>query len=146
MARAISCSDLFAEAQFFSQGVQAGEFTFVTQDARNADGTLGSHRSAEEETRRTLANLAAALNYLGQSLDDLVAVTVYIPNYSDAAKVADALQAILTNPYPAVNFVGVCGLEGDCCVRIDGIATTSRERETILLADVPTSIGARCHG
>ena len=146
MARVISSSDLFAEAQFFSQGVQAGEFTFVAQDARKADGTLGSYRSPEEETRQTLSNLAAALNCLGQSLDDLVAVTVYVPNYADAAKVADALRAILTNPYPAVNFVGVCGLEGNCRVRIDGIATTSRERETISLADLPTSIGARCHG
>lgn len=146
MPRAINCSDLFAETQLFSQGIEAGEFIFLAQDSRGADGTLGAHRTAAEQARQTLANVAATLNRAGLSLDDLVALSVFIPQYADADDVAAVLRSTLPNQGPAVIFAGVCGLDGDCRVRMDVIATTSKEREAILISDLPMSIGARCHG
>ena len=143
---AISVSQLFSENQLFNQGVQAGAFTFLAQDARGPDGTLGSDRSAKEQTHRTLANLDTALKSIGESLNHLVSLSVFLPDYADSAAVAEVLRATFkTNP-PAVNFVGVSGLEGDCCVRLDALATTSQERETIFISGIPMSIGAGCHG
>ena len=42
--------------------------------------------------------------------------------------------------------MGVAGLEGGCRVRIDAIATSSRDREAFRLMDLPLARGSRCHG
>jgi 2-iminobutanoate/2-iminopropanoate deaminase len=139
-------ANLFSEPQLFAQGVQAGEFTFLAQDARGRDGTVDDHRTARQQAQQTLSNLDAALKSAGQSLEDLVSLSVFLPNYSDAAEIADVLRATLTSNCPAVNFVGVCGLEGNCRVRMDGVAATGKDRETIRVTGLPLSIGAGCHG
>ena len=56
---------LFSEPNLFSQGVQAGEFTFVAQDARGQDGTVGTARTAEQQTHQCLLNLDTALHGFG---------------------------------------------------------------------------------
>ena len=142
----INVSQLFSESQLFSQGMQAGEFTFLAQDARGPNGTVGELRTAAEHTRRTLANIDATLKGAGQSLENLVNLSVFLADYADAPAIAEVLRSTFDREHPAVNFVGVCGLEGDCRVCMDALATTSTDRETISVADMPTSIGARCHG
>ncbi|MBM4297284.1 MAG: hypothetical protein FJ143_06035 [Deltaproteobacteria bacterium] len=145
MSQTLKTPDLFSEPQLFAQGAQAGEFTFLAQDARAADGTVGELRTAAEEARQTLTNIDAALKSAGQSLKDLVSLSVFIPDYADAESVAVVLRSTFTADGPAVNFVGVCDLEGDCRLRMDAIATTSKDR-TIMAADIPLSLGAGSHG
>lgn len=137
---------LFSESRLFSQGVQAGEFTFVAQDARGPDGTVGACQSAEQQTVQCLLNLDTALHEFDQSTTDVASLSVYVADYRDAAVVATTLRDRFGNDASAVNFVGVCDLEGDCRVRLDVIATTSEDRETLRIADLPLSIGAGCHG
>jgi 2-iminobutanoate/2-iminopropanoate deaminase len=136
---------LFSEETLFGQGVQAGEFIFVAQDARGSDGTIGEHRTAADQTRRTLNNLSTALATIGATLDDLVTLSVFIADYGDAPAVAQVLRATFKLNQPAVNFVGVCGLEGNCRLRMDAIATTNADRETVAIPNLPFSLGASCH-
>jgi 2-iminobutanoate/2-iminopropanoate deaminase len=142
---ALQSDSLFSERTLFAQGVQAGEFIFVAQDARGRDGTVGESRTAADQTRRTLNHLSSALATTGRSLDDLVTLSVFITDYGDAWAVAEILRASLKTNQPAVNFVGVCGLEGNCRLRMDAIATTNEDRETVVVSRLPFSLGSRCH-
>jgi 2-iminobutanoate/2-iminopropanoate deaminase len=144
MSQSLSEQYLYSEDNLFSQAVGAGEFTFVAQDAR--DGTVGTAQSAERQTAQSLLNLDTALRKFGQSTADVVSLSVYLSDYRDAVAVANTLRARFGNDAPAVNFIGVCGLDGSCRVRMDAVATTSEDRETIRIADLPLSIGAGCHG
>ncbi len=149
MTDVMRSQELFAEEPLFSQGIRAGEFTFVAQDSRGPDGSLGGVSDAQSQARRSLENLGIALKALGQGLEDLVSLTVLLPNYADAREVAAVLDAAFPNPkkaYPATTFLGVMGLEGGCRVRLDAVATSSPEREQILVPDIPVAMGNRCHG
>ena len=146
MPQTIDQKTLFSETNLFSQGVQAGEFTFLAQDARGPDGTVGAAPSAEQQARQCLVNLDMGLRACGQSSADLISLAVYLSDYGDATAVSKTLRDRFGNDAPAVNFVGVNGLDGGCLVRMDAIATSSEDRETFHLADLPLSIGAGCHG
>ncbi len=149
MVRTINTDRLYSETELFSQGIAADEFTFLATDARGPDGSINSPSDAQEECRQTLQNLRSALNTVGQDLQDLVSVMVFLPSYSDAERVAMALQSDLSTAQscPAITLVGVCGLEGNCRVRMDAIATRYRNQiQPILLDNFPLAIGARCHG
>jgi len=146
MSQPLSERYLFSEENLFSRGIQTGEFTFAVQDARGPDGVVGAASTAEHQTDQSLLNLDTALQSFGQSTEDVVSLSVYIADYRDAASVAERLRDRFGNGGPAVNFVGICGLDGGCCVRLDATATTSEDRETLRMADLPLSIGAGCHG
>ncbi len=146
MSRTIQVANLFSEPHLLAQGTQAGEFTFLAQDARSANGMVNDHRTAQAQARRTLLNIDTALKSTGQSLENLVSLSVFLPDFTDAGEITGVLQANFESNHPAVNFVGVCGLEGNCRVRMDALATTSTDRETIQVTGLPLSIGAGCHG
>ena len=59
--------------------MQAGDFTFVAQDARGPDGTVSTAQSAEQQTNQSLLNLDTALHRFGQSTADVVSLSVYMP-------------------------------------------------------------------
>ena len=149
MTDVVRSQELFAEDPLFSQGIRAGELTFLAQDGRGPDGSLGGASDAQGQARRSLENLGIALKALGHGLEDLVSLTVLLPDYGDAREVASVLDAAFPNPkkaYPATTFLGVMGLEGGCRVRLDAVAASSPEREQILVPDVPFALGNRCHG
>src|SRR6266508_798194 len=107
------------ETELFTPHVQAGEFVFLAQDARGRDGTIEAIGAVKDQTQKTLSHLDAALGRIGPSLDDLVSLSVFLPEYAEAADVAQILRSTFTLNYPAVNFVGVRGLDGNCRVRMD---------------------------
>jgi 2-iminobutanoate/2-iminopropanoate deaminase len=149
MAQTINTNRLYSETKLFSQGIEADEFTFVAADARGPDGSTNPSAGAEEQCLQTLQNLRSALNSVGQDLQNLVSVIVFLPSYFDADGVATTLQTNLSTAQsgPAITLVGVCGLEGNCRVRIDAIATRHRNQiQPILLDNFPLTTGARCHG
>ncbi len=132
----------------FSQGMSAGEFTFTAQDARRSNGELKEVR-VQDQAIRTVENLDLALNIAGLDLGNLVSLMVYLSDYSDAPQVAQVLQATLgksAESYPATTFIGIAGLEGGCRVRMDAIATSSRDRTTLWGMDLPLASGNGCHG
>lgn len=146
MAENLSEPTVFSEPNLFSQTVQAGEFTFLAQDARWPDGQIRGGQTADQQTRDSLLNLDFALHELGMSTVDVVSLSVFLADYRNASVVAKTLRDRFSDGGPAVNFVGVCALEGGCRVRMDAIATSSKDREMISLADLPRSVGAGCHG
>lgn len=140
---------LYVEDELFSQGVVAGDFTFVAQDARRPDGSLGDPSNASSQAYQTLENLNTALANIGQGLENLVSLTVFLPDYRDLHVVAGSLEKSFSDPkrvFPATTYVGVMGLDGGCRVRMDAVATSSPDREQIHAPDVPYALGSHCHG
>jgi len=148
MATTLHSQLLFSEAMLFSQGIRAGEFAFSAQDARRANGELHETR-VQDQALRTLENLDLAMKTVGLDLENVVSLTIYLPDYSDAVQVAQVLEASFgksVESYPATTLVGVAGLEGGCRIRMDAIATSSRDRTGLQLTDLPLAPGSRCHG
>ncbi len=140
--------NLFSEEMLFAQGTRAGEFAFAAQDGRGPSGQL-NETSTQDRALLTVENLELALKKMEFDLESVVSLMVYLPEYSDAARVAQVLEASFgkrPESYPATTFVGVAGLEGGCRVRIDAVATSSRDREAFRPMDLPLPLGSRCHG
>src|SRR5262245_6422823 len=145
---AIHLQGLFSEEMLFSPSIRAGEFAFSSQDARRSNGEL-NEVSAQDQALRTLENLDLALKNTELDLKSVVSLMVYLPEYSDAAQVAQVLEASFGksgDSYPATTILGVAGLEGGCRARIDAIATSNQDRAVLQLADLPMAPGSCCHG
>jgi 2-iminobutanoate/2-iminopropanoate deaminase len=138
----------FSENDLFAQGAVAGEFAWLAQDARRSNGAL-DEQTAQGQTRQTLLNLDSALKIVGLKLGSVVSLMVYLPRYEGAEEVAQVLAAAFGGEprnCPAITLVGVAGLEGGCRVRMDAVATTSRDRESFRSSELPLAQGSLCHG
>lgn len=147
MFSVIDSQQLFSEKDLFAQGALAGEFVFLAQDARGVDGRL-LDSTARGQAHAALANLTIGLKAVGLDFSAIVSLMVYLPRYAGAEEVSEALAAAFhdsKNP-PAITLIGVAGLDGGCQVRMDAIATTRADRESICLQDLPLAQGALCHG
>ena len=147
MIQAIHCNQLYSETTIFSQGIVADEFTFLAADARQRDGSVDD-RKRSIGVRSSAETLHSALNSCGQDLANLVSLTVFLADYADAAEIIGALHSQLDrSATPAITFVGVSALEGNCRLRIDAMATRDRSQiKPILLDELSLAAGARCHG
>lgn len=68
----------------YSQGIQAANLVFVAgQVGVDAQGKLTGDGSMAEQTRQTIANVAAVLAESGASLSDVVSATVYVKNFAE---------------------------------------------------------------
>jgi 2-iminobutanoate/2-iminopropanoate deaminase len=148
MARIIHDNRLYAEPGLLAQGIVAGEFAFVAQDARRSHGAL-TDESTHDQARQTVENLDAALKTADLNLTDVVSLMVYLPDYADAGLVCEVLEAAFGKDgetRPAATLVGIAGLDGNCRVRMDAIATSTRDRQYFRLPELPLARGSRCHG
>ena len=138
---------LFSERTLFASGAVAGEFAFLAQDGRRANGEL-LEMGAQAQARQTLVNLEEALKTAGFDLTSIASLMVYLPRYESAEEIAGVLAAAFggVNNLPAITLIGVAGLEGGCRVRMDAIATSSTNRESFRLPELPLAQGALCHG
>lgn len=84
MAREIVRSAKAPGSPFFSQGVKAGPFVFVsgTVGTDPSNGQLTGH-SIQEQTRQALANCEAILEAAGAGLENVVEVGVLLTEPSD---------------------------------------------------------------
>ena len=134
---------LASEDPAFAVGATAGDLTFVAQDA---GGPGGLPSGAVAQAERTLENLRSALAAVGQSADDLVFLQVLLTDYAAAPEVGRLLRAAFPpNRSPTTCFVGVSSLGPDRVVRMDGIASTNRDRAPVVAEGVPLPLGATCH-
>ena len=148
MAKIIHDEQIHLEPGLFSQGFVAGEFAFVAQDARRSHGAL-TDESTRDQARQTVENLDAALKTADMNLTDVVSLVVYLPDYSDAGLVCEVLDAAFGKDgenRPAATLVGIAGLDGNCRVRMDAIATATEDRQYFHLPELPLARGSRCHG
>jgi len=148
MFSTIKSPQLFSEENLFTPGAVAGEFAFLAQDGRRASGEpLGS--TVQAQARRTLENLAVSLKAAGLDPASIASLVVYLPHYEGADEVAKLLAGAFGGDginVPAITLVGVAGLDGGCLVRMDAIATSSSDRESFGLSEVPLAHGSLCHG
>jgi 2-iminobutanoate/2-iminopropanoate deaminase len=148
MATTVHSQLLFSEEVLFSQTIRAGEFAFSAQDGRRSNGEL-NETSVQDQALRTVENLGLALKTAELDLGSVVSLMIYLPEYSDASQVAQVLEGSFgksPESCPATTLVGVAGLEGGCRVRMDAIATSSRDREAFRLTDLSLTPGSCCHG
>src|SRR6266852_722567 len=145
MTATISAEQLYAEETLFAQGKVAGEFAFLAQDGRCADGEL-KEKNVRDQARQGVENLDLTLKTVGMNLGNIISLMVYLPQYSDGRAVVEVLDTAFgknSETYPATTFVGVSALERDCRVRMDAVATASQDREPFLLNDLPLALGSR---
>src|SRR4029453_231166 len=114
MATTLHSQRLFSEETLFAQGARAGEFAFTAQDGRRANGEL-NETSVWDQALRTVENLEVALKTAELDLGSVVSLMIYLPEYSDAAQVAQVLEASFgkrPESYPATTLVVVAGFAG----------------------------------
>ena len=148
MFSTIKSPQLFSEESLFASGAVAGEFAFLAQDGRAANGEL-VESSVHAQARQTLVNLDGGLKTAGLDLASIVSLMVYLPHYEGADEIAKVLAAAFGNDaknLPAITLVGIAGLDGGCLVRMDAIASSSRDRESFRLRELPLAQGSLCHG
>jgi 2-iminobutanoate/2-iminopropanoate deaminase len=144
----IGSREPFSEGDLFSRGGVAADFTFLAQDGRLSSGET-FESSGAAQARRTLENLAIDLKTAGLDLESIVSLMVYLPHYAGADAVAEVIADAFgkkTQNYPAITLVGVSGLEAGCLVRMDAIATSSKERASFHLKELPLAQASLCHG
>lgn len=83
--RAITTPDAPAAIGPYSQGISAGNLTFVSGQLPidPKTGTIPSGASVEEQTRQALRNVEAVLNADDMTFDHVVKTTVYLADLDD---------------------------------------------------------------
>jgi len=76
------------------------------------------------QTRRALANVQAALDANGASMDDVIRVGVFLTDVEDFSAMNEVYQQAFSEPFPARTTVYV-GLPGDMKVEIDALAVVA---------------------
>jgi 2-iminobutanoate/2-iminopropanoate deaminase len=117
---AITSDKLAAPVGPFSLGAHGAGLLFlsgqVAQDpatGRLIDGDIA------RQTHQILGNIAAALETVGKSLEDVVRVGVYLTDISDFAVMSQAYSEHFAEPYPARTTIGVAALPLGAAVEMD---------------------------
>jgi len=107
-------------APHLAQSVRAGETVYTSGQLGYADGAIGGDIAAQ--TRRALANLAAALEPHGLGLADVVKTTVWLKRAEDFAAFNAAYAEVFGAHTPARSTT-ICDLAvEEALVEIEGIA------------------------
>jgi reactive intermediate/imine deaminase len=108
-----------------SEAVRAGDFVFASgQLPFRDDGSL-DRGSVEEQTRRVLENLRAALAKAGATLDDVVKTTVWLTDRADFAGFNTVYAEFFPCSPPARAAV-VAALVLDARVEVEAVAFAPR--------------------
>jgi 2-iminobutanoate/2-iminopropanoate deaminase len=85
----------------FSHGFKAGNFVFTSgQVGRNPEtGELAE--GIEEQTKQTLKNIEIILEEAGCSKNDIVKVTVFLPDIRDYNDMNEVYGSFFNKPHPA---------------------------------------------
>ncbi|MEU6658303.1 RidA family protein [Streptomyces sp. NPDC046821] len=123
--RAIVTPDAPAAIGPYSQGINAGNLTFVSGQLPidPKTGAIPAGASIEDQTRQALRNVEAVLKAEGMSAKHVVSTTVYVADLDDFARL-NAVYAEFFNSSapPARATVEVARLPRDAKVEISAIA------------------------
>lgn len=99
---------------------RAGNLVFVSGQLPRGDGGAIVSGGIEDQTRRSLANLEAALKSAGGGLADVVKVTVWLTDARHFAGFNETYRSVFAQPYPARSTVISGLIAGD--VEIEAVA------------------------
>ena len=106
----------------YSQGIQVGEFIFVSgQTPLKADGALVDGTVAQQ-TEQCIANVREVLSSAGLTLDRVVKTTVWMTDLGKFAEMNEVYAKHFVAPFPARATVGVSALPKGAAVEIEAIA------------------------
>jgi enamine deaminase RidA (YjgF/YER057c/UK114 family) len=109
----------------YSRAVRAGSTIAVTGTVGiNADGTYS--KSMADQTRRSLAIIAAAIEALGGELKHVIRTRMYVTDVSQWEQVARVHGEVFANIRPATTIVEVARLiDKDALIEIEADAVVS---------------------
>ena len=106
----------------YSQAVKAGNLIFISGQIplNPKTGDLVTE-SIEDQARQVLYNVKSICEAAGQSLDDIVKISIFLTDLSNFAVVNDMMKEYFSEPYPARATVEVSGLPLGVNVEIEAI-------------------------
>jgi 2-iminobutanoate/2-iminopropanoate deaminase len=123
--RAISTPDAPEAIGPYSQGISAGNLTFVSGQLPidPKSGAIPAGSSIEEQTRLVLRNVEAVLKADGMSMENVVSTTVYVADLDDFARFNAAYAEFFgSSAPPARATVEVARVPRDAKVEVAAIA------------------------
>lgn len=108
----------------YSQGIAVGQLVFCAGQI-GLDPATGNvvDGGVEAEAERALRNLAAVLDAVGCSFDDVVKTTVFLADIADFPAVNAVYERFVTDPPPARSMVAVAALPRGARVEVEAIAS-----------------------
>jgi 2-iminobutanoate/2-iminopropanoate deaminase len=116
----------------YSQAIVAGDFVFCAGQG-SIDAASGEFRQGtiEEETERTLRNIAGLLDAAGADFADVVKTTVFLTDMNDFAAMNAIYAGYFPDPPPARSTVGVAALPKGFKVEIEVVAYKPRPVDAV---------------
>ncbi len=110
----------------YSQAVKTGNLMFISgQIPLNPEtGDLVSG-SIEDEANQVLNNIKSICEAAGNSLEDIVKITIFLTDLDNFATVNEVMKAYFSEPYPARATIEVSGLPLGVNVEIEAIVSTN---------------------
>lgn len=106
----------------YSQAIKENGFVFLSGqipiDPKTGELSGGDFT---RQVNQAIANLSAVAKAAGGSLDDIVKLTIYLPDLNNFQKVNDAVTKFFNQPYPARSVIGVSALPKNANVEIEAI-------------------------
>jgi 2-iminobutanoate/2-iminopropanoate deaminase len=114
----------------YSPGVRSGPFVFAAATSTDPKTGRAVNGTIEEETKRTVQNIARILEASGSSLNDVVKATVYLSNFDEFDRYNKVYAKYFKRGgYPARATVQVARLYGNGKIEIDVIALAKKQRK-----------------
>lgn len=101
----VSSGSTFETQMGYSRAVVAGDWVFVSGTTGYDYSTMTISSDLGEQTVQCFANIAAALEQAGSSLDEVVRVTYVLPNGSRFEECWPAMRAAFGSAKPAAMMI-----------------------------------------
>jgi enamine deaminase RidA (YjgF/YER057c/UK114 family) len=110
MTRKVSSGGPYEQSNGYSRAVAAGDFIFVSGCTSMTGGELVHAGDAGAQTVQAIANIRAALESLGASLEDVVRTRMFVTDMSRWEEVGRAHGEAFAGIMPATSLLGIAGL------------------------------------
>ena len=125
--RVISTDKAPAAIGPYSQGIQAGEFLYISGQIPVNPATGSVPEDIASQARQSLENLKAIVMEAGYSLSDVVKTTVFAADIANFAAINEVYAEYFSKDAPARSFVAVKDLPKGVGLEIEAVAWRKRQ-------------------
>jgi aminoacrylate peracid reductase len=120
----------------YSPAVKAGGFVYVSGTlAQDGSGAIVGKGEVAAQTRRVLERMREVLTASGSSLDQVVAMTVYLKSAADFAAMNDVYRGFFVKDFPTRTTVAADLVLPDALVEMSAIAVPSGAERVVIHPD-----------